>query len=47
MMPQSKKVKLADVLSKLMLTKKYQRGEAILITELFTKQQTISSIHQK
>ncbi|MCH5583554.1 hypothetical protein MK805_01030 [Shimazuella sp. AN120528] len=34
-----KKVTLADALSKLLLTKKYKRGEAIPITELFAKEQ--------
>jgi hypothetical protein len=38
-MTQDKKVTLADALSKLMLTKKYQRGEAIPVTELFAKRQ--------
>lgn len=38
-MTDEKKVTLADALSKLLLTKKYKRGEAIPITELFAEEQ--------
>jgi hypothetical protein len=34
-MKYEKKVTLADALSKLLLTQKYNRGEAISVTELF------------
>ncbi|WP_156877789.1 hypothetical protein [Shimazuella kribbensis] len=38
-MTQEKKVTLAEALSKLLLTKKYKRGEAIPVTELFANQE--------
>jgi hypothetical protein len=38
-MTEEKKVTLADALSKLLLIKRYNRGEAIPITELFAEEQ--------
>jgi hypothetical protein len=38
-MKDEKKVTLADALSKLLLTQKYNRGEAILVAELFAEKQ--------
>lgn len=38
-MKDEKKVTLADALSRLLLTKKYNRGEAIPVTELFADKQ--------
>jgi hypothetical protein len=37
-MTQEKKTTLAEALSRLLLTKKYKRGEAIPIAELFANQ---------
>lgn len=48
-MKDEKKVTLADALSKLLLTKKYNRGEAISVTELFAEKQKqqVATVNRK
>lgn len=48
-MKDEKKVTLADALSKLLLTKKYNHGEAISVTELFAEkqEQQVTTVNRK